>query len=149
MMIVPNEPEKPSKTVGVITIAIAIIVVCLVGSLIVNTMYLSLNTDCLLTHDNFVTDGVLHPWYVAPMKGCTVNLYNGSQYVVHSDWWNSCEHNPDQQHLIGIGYTNRTAYDIRVKLDEDVMTRNYTATFETIIWENASQVKGVVFEAWS
>lgn len=79
-----------------------------------------------------------HPWYIAPMQGKTVELYNGSTYYVHSDYWDSCEHNPEQGHLIGIGSYNQTALDERIILDRDVATRNYTATHQLIIWENAS-----------
>jgi hypothetical protein len=84
-----------------------------------------------------------HPWYIAPMEGKTIQLYNGSVYQVNSDHWDSCEHNPQQGHLIGIGYTNKTAFDERRLLDQDFMTRNYTATYQTILWENATLVARV------
>lgn len=85
-----------------------------------------------------------HPWYNAPMTGKIVQLTNSSTFYVHSDYWDSCEHNPQQGHLIGIGYTNKTLYDLRVQLDKNVSNRNYTATFQTVIWVNASTVASVL-----
>ena len=84
-----------------------------------------------------------HPWYIAPMKGKTVQLYNGSLYQVHSDYWDGCEHNPSQGHLIGIGSYNQTALNERIQLDMNFSTRNYTATHALIIWINATQVQSV------
>jgi hypothetical protein len=96
----------------------------------------------------FTDGGVSHPWYIAPLKGYQVQLYNGSTYTVNSDYWDSCEHNPQQGHLIGIGFTNKTAYDERVILDQNVTTRDYIATFKTIAWVNATMVKCVIIQAW-
>jgi hypothetical protein len=132
--------------------AVGIAITCLVGLVVIGVMVEWSNDRfiaSLLHQTPFVEGGVSHPWHIAPMKGYTVNLYNGSIYNVHSDWWDSCEHNPDQGHLIGIGWTNKTAFDERVRLDMDFMTRNYTATFETIFWVNSTMVKNVLFEAWS
>jgi hypothetical protein len=132
--------------------AVVITIICLVGLVVTDAMFEWSNdkfTASLLHQTPFVEGGVKHPWHIASMEGYTVELYNGSSYIVHSDWWDSCEHNPEQGHLIGIGWTNKTAFDERVRLDMDFMTRNYTATFETIFWVNSTMVKNVLFEAWS
>lgn len=136
------------KTITQIVIA-GTVLVC-IGVLISNALVVNYSDKflySLMTKTDFVEGGQNHPWYIAPMKGYTVILYNGSQYFVNSDYWDSCEHNPDQGHLIGIGYVNKTACDIRCELDKDVLTRNYTATRELILWENATLVRDVLFIA--
>jgi len=85
-----------------------------------------------------------HAWHIAPMEGRTVQLFNGSQYVVISDYWNSCGCNPDQKHEVCIGFVDKEKYLERVKLDECWETRNYTATRELVIWIDSSLVKEVL-----
>lgn len=104
-----------------------------------NTWEIEVNSSLYL-HADFKG----HPWYIAPMQGKTVELCNGSTYYVNSDYWDSCEHNPQQGHLIGIGYVNKTACGERVRLDKNPATRNFTATRALIVWANASLVVRVL-----
>lgn len=141
----------PWGSTRILVTVIIITIIAGVSILILNSI-LTWSSDkfetALLTKQPFSEGGVSHSWYIAPMQGHEVQLNNGSWYFVHSDHWDSCEHNPNQGHLIGIGYTNKTAFDERVILDRDVITRNYTATFQTIYWVNASLVKDIRFIAW-
>lgn len=146
-MIAPNEPKYTKITIA-ITLAVMVLVGIVVTSAVLTELTANLTTKSLMFQAPYNEGGREHPWYIAPMKGCTVQLYNGSLYTVNSDFWDSCEYNPNQGHLIGIGFTNKTAYDERVELDQNIMTRNYTATFQTIVWVNATQVKTVIFESW-
>ncbi len=146
-----NMKKVSDKTIIKTSVVLMVVVLVSVGLVVTNAMLTQLSdkyVNSLLRKVPFTDGGVSHPWYIAPMKGFTVVLYNGSQYVVNSDRWYGCEHNPEQGHSIGIGYTNKTAYDERVQLDENVTTRNYTETYKTIAWVNATQVKTVIFEAW-
>ena len=139
---------KAKTAIQIIIITLTIVLVTITITSNLTTYYSDKYIQAIINQTPFTEGGQTHPWYIAPMKGYTVQLQNGSIYTVHSDYWDSCEHNPNQGHLIGIGYTNKTAYDERTLLDQDIATRNYTATFQTIAWVNASLVKQAIFQAW-
>lgn len=99
----------------------------------------------LIVSDEFNYDPYQgHTWYIRPMAGRTVQLYNGSVFYVTHDFWDSCEHNPDQQHFIGVGFTNKTLYEERTLLDQNPRTRNFIETHKTILWINANLVYEVL-----
>ena len=145
-MIVPNEykPQLKKEKILYYGLNIGICILIAVAFLVLVIPYL--NED--LAYETEVSNSLYnhaswegHPWYIAPMEGKTVELYNGTSYKVIRDYWDSCEHNPEQGHLIGIGYINKTAYEERVILDGPVATRNFTATRQLLIWEDAAKVR--------
>jgi len=85
-----------------------------------------------------------HVWHIAPMENRLVALSDGRLVEVLGDHWDSCGHNPDQNHTITIGYVDLDLYRERVRLDQDYTTRNFTATRALVIRVDSSKVNYVI-----
>lgn len=85
-----------------------------------------------------------HVWHIAPMENRLVALDDGRLVTVIADHWDSCEHNPDQNHTIAVEYVDEVLYEERVRLDRNPATRNFVDTYALLVWVDSSQVNYII-----